>query len=73
MSSSNPDYSTQYDRNGEPNERNFVGNGSSLFTPDSYNEYGVSVGGKKYIERHWSNGQVDRRNADGSGGWRRVK
>ena len=73
MSSSSPDYSTQYDRYGEPNESNFVGNGSSLFTPDSYRDYEVSVGGKKYIERHWNSGQVHRRNADGSGDWWRIK
>ena len=67
MSSSSPDYSTQYDRNGEPNESNLVGNGSAPFT------YEITINGKKYIEHVVCRYPVVYQKADGSGGWWRIK
>ena len=71
MSSSDSGSSFNYDRYGEPSDRNRIGNGSAPFTSDTYVDYKVSISGKEYVERHWNSGQIHRKGPDG--GWNRVK
>ena len=72
-SSSNPDYSFDYDKYGEPTERNRVGSGDMLFGEDYYYDYEVTINGEKYIERRWQRSGQIHRSKDGGSNWYRVK
>jgi len=71
-SSSDPVYSSNYDKYGDPTDRNRVGGGSSLLLPLYWDDYKVSVdGGHQFIERRYNDGSVYR-SEDGSH-WTKIK
>lgn len=70
MSSSSNDYSFDYDKYGEPSDRNRIGSGDlGIFGTDYYTEYKVKINGEEYREKRWNSGQIHR-SKDGSHWWR---